>query len=351
MASGLGSTNARVADAAVYVLLIVVCVLFTVPLLWILSTSFKTPGEIFTTPTTILPQLPTTENYRAIATGGFPYYLLNSLIAATGATLLGLVFCVPAAYGFAKFRFRSSGALLSFAVLTRFFPPIALALPFFLQFRLIGLIDTPFGLAIAYVPIVFPLMIWILEGFFRDYPDEILDAAKIDGVGTIGTLLRIVVPTSLPALGVATLFGFLVAWNEFIIALDPDAHAGRPDAAGRHRLADHAVPDAVGTDDGGRRDLPAARPRGHSDHAARYRRRADVGGDTRIAFTPTRNSASVIARPNPGWCNRKGGAFSHAKAAPRYLRVCCTKSPVWRMPAASQAGSQLSLVFRQRRAG
>ena len=219
MANALGSTNVRVADAAVYVLLIVVCVLFTVPLLWILSTSFKTPGEIFTTPTTILPQLPTTENYRAIATGRFPYYLLNSLIAATGATLLGLVFCVPAAYGFAKFRFRSSGALLSFAVLTRFFPPIALALPFFLQFRLIGLIDTPFGLAIAYVPIVFPLMIWILEGFFRDYPDEILDAAKIDGVGTIGTLLRIVVPTSLPALGVATLFGFLVAWNEFIIAL------------------------------------------------------------------------------------------------------------------------------------
>jgi multiple sugar transport system permease protein len=66
---------------------------------------------------------------------------------------------------------------------------------------------------------VFPLMIWILEGFFRDYPDEVLDAAKIDGLGVTGTLLRIVIPTSLPALGVATLFGFLVAWNEFIIAL------------------------------------------------------------------------------------------------------------------------------------
>jgi multiple sugar transport system permease protein len=151
--------------------------------------------------------------------GGFPKYLLNSLIAASGATALGLLLCVPAAYGFAKFKYRSSAALLSFAVLTRFFPPIALALPFFLQFRLIGLIDTPFGLILAYIPIVFPLMIWILEGFFRDYPDELLDAARIDGVGVVGTLLRIVIPTSLPALGVATLFGFLVAWNEFIIAL------------------------------------------------------------------------------------------------------------------------------------
>jgi multiple sugar transport system permease protein len=214
-----GVAKARLADAATYAFLLVVCILFTVPLLWILSTSFKTPGEIFTTPTTFLPQLPTTENYRAIAVGGFPKYLLNSLIAASGATALGLLLCVPAAYGFAKFKYRSSAVLLSFAVLTRFFPPIALALPFFLQFRLIGLIDTPFGLILAYIPIVFPLMIWILEGFFRDYPDELLDAARIDGVGVVGTLLRIVIPTSLPALGVATLFGFLVAWNEFIIAL------------------------------------------------------------------------------------------------------------------------------------
>lgn len=216
---GEGGTRSWAGDAGAYAVLLVTCVLFTIPLLWILSTSFKTPGEIFTTPTTFLPQLPTTENYRTIAVGSFPRYLANSLIAATGATALGLLFCVPAAYGFAKFRYRYSSALLSFAVLTRFFPPIALALPFFLQFRLIGLIDTPLGLVVAYIPIVFPLMIWILEGFFRNYPDEVLDAAKIDGLGIAGTLLRIVIPTSLPALGVATLFGFLVAWNEFIIAL------------------------------------------------------------------------------------------------------------------------------------
>ena len=81
------------------------------------------------------------------------------------------------------------------------------------------MIDTPFGLVVAYIPIVLPLMIWILEGFFRDYPEEILEAARIDGLGAVGTLLRIVVPTSMPAIGVAALFGFLVAWNEFVIAL------------------------------------------------------------------------------------------------------------------------------------
>lgn len=206
-------------DFATYLLLAVVCLLFVIPILWIFSTSFKTPGEIFTTPTTLLPQQPTTENYAAVIAGGFRWYLINSLIAAIGATGLGLLLGIPAAFGFARYRFRFSGLLLSFTVVTRIFPPIALALPFFLEFKAIRLIDTPLGLIVAYIPIVFPLMIWILEGFFRDYPEEILDAARIDGLGVIRTLVRIVIPTSLPAVGVATLFGFLVAWNEFVIAL------------------------------------------------------------------------------------------------------------------------------------
>ena len=206
-------------DFGTYLLLSIVCILLVIPILWIFSTSFKTPGEIFAVPTTLLPQEPTVENYAAVVAGGFRSYLLNSLVAASGATALGLLLGIPAAFGFARYRFRLSGLLLSFTVVTRIFPPIALALPFFLEFKAIGLTDTPFGLIVAYVPIIFPLMIWILEGFFRDYPEEILDAARIDGLGVIRTLVRIVIPTSLPAVGVATLFGFLVAWNEFVIAL------------------------------------------------------------------------------------------------------------------------------------
>jgi len=81
------------------------------------------------------------------------------------------------------------------------------------------LIDTPFGLMVAYLPIVLPLMIWMLHGFFRDFPNELLEAAEVDGLSVLQTLFRIVLPLSLPGLGVATLFGFLVAWNEFVIAL------------------------------------------------------------------------------------------------------------------------------------
>ena len=209
----------RLADTGTYLFLGVVCLLFLVPIYWIFATSIKPTSEILVTPTTLFTLHPTLDHYGVALAGDFRRYLLNSVIAAGGATAAGLVLAVPAAWGFAKFSYPGSSALLSFTIVTRVFPPIALALPFFLQFRALGLIDTPLGLVVAYLPIVLPLMIWILTGFFRDFPNELVEAARIDGLGTLGTLIRIVVPLSLPGLGVAVLFGFLVAWNEFVIAL------------------------------------------------------------------------------------------------------------------------------------
>jgi multiple sugar transport system permease protein len=202
-----------------YSLLIVVAILVLVPIYWILATSVKPTSEILVTPTHLLTGAATLDHYGEVFAGDFQRFLFNSLIAASGATAIGFILSVPAAWGFAKYRYPGSGSLLSFIVITRVFPPIALALPFFLQFRTLGLVDTPVGLIIGYVPIVLPLMTWMLAGFFRDFPDELVEAARIDGLGVLGTLIRVVLPLSLPALGVAVLFGFLVAWNEFIIAL------------------------------------------------------------------------------------------------------------------------------------
>ncbi len=213
------AARSRLADVATYVFLVVVAIPVLVPIYWIFSTSVKPTSEILVTPTTVFTLNPTLDHFGVALSGDFRRYLLNSVIAAGGATAIGFLLAVPAAWGFAKFAYPGSGALLSFTVVTRVFPPIALALPFFLQFRTWGLIDTPLGLIVGYLPIVLPLMIWILTGFFRDFPDELVDAARIDGLGPIGTLVRIVVPLSLPGLGVAALFGFLVAWNEFVIAL------------------------------------------------------------------------------------------------------------------------------------
>jgi multiple sugar transport system permease protein len=206
-------------NAGTYAFLIAVSILMLMPIYWIFATSIKPTSEILVTPTRLITANPTLEHYAAALAGDFRRFLLNSMIAASGATAIGFVLSVPAAWGFAKFTYPGSAGLLSFIVITRVFPPIALALPFFLQFRAMGLVDTPLGLIVGYVPIVLPLMIWMLTGFFRDFPAELVEAARIDGLGVVGTLFRIVLPLSLPALGVTILFGFLVAWNEFIIAL------------------------------------------------------------------------------------------------------------------------------------
>lgn len=214
-----GSIRFRWGDLGTYLVLIFACTVLLVPIYWIFMTSLKPTPEILTTPTRLWPAVVTLSNYEVALSGEFVRFFRNSLIAATGATTVGIVLAVPAAFGFAKYPYRGSHGMLWFILVTRVFPPIALALPFFLQFRALGLLDSPFGLIIAYVPIVLPLMIWILHGFFQDFPDELLEAAEIDGLGVVGTILRIVVPLSLPAIGVAILFGFLIAWNEFVLAL------------------------------------------------------------------------------------------------------------------------------------
>lgn len=195
-------------------------VVVLVPIIWIVSTSLKPPSEVFAIPPSLFPAQPTLQNFDAVL--GNPTmldYFRNSLIAAGGATAISMVLGVPAAYGFAKYRSRSTGVLLGAVLVTRMFPPVALSLPFFLQFRVLGLIDTNLALVIAYVPVVLPLVIWMMEGFFRDIPDEIIEAARIDGLGVPGILIRIVVPIAAPAISVAMLFGFLAAWNEFVLAL------------------------------------------------------------------------------------------------------------------------------------
>ncbi|MET0844208.1 MAG: carbohydrate ABC transporter permease [Mycetocola sp.] len=194
--------------------------LFLLPILWIFTTSLKPTSEIFAIPAQLFPQQPTLEHFGSVLTDGALLQMFgNSLTVGAGATVVSLVLGVPAAFGFARYRYRISGVLLGAALVTRMFPPVALALPFFLQFRELGLINTTAGLIIAYVPIVLPLVIWMLEGFFREFPEELLEAARVDGLGTLRTLVRIVIPLSRPAIAVAALFGFLAAWNEFVIAL------------------------------------------------------------------------------------------------------------------------------------
>jgi multiple sugar transport system permease protein len=190
------------------------------PFLWTFLTSIKNDKEMFAIPPTWIPESPTLTSYvEVLGKGDFQQYMMNSIWVAVVCLVLSLVIGAPAAYGFARYRYKLSGFLFALIVAVRMFPPITLVIPYFMLMRQFNLIDSELALIITYLPLMLTLMIWILESFFKQVPLEIEEAAKMDGLGTIGIFIRIVLPLSLPAIGVASILSFLVAWNEFMLAL------------------------------------------------------------------------------------------------------------------------------------
>jgi len=188
------------------------------PIAWAISTSFKTIAEYYTYPPVWIPRMPTLNNYKYIIYTAGLGYLKNSLIVASLNTLLVLGLSIPAAYGIA--RFGIGGGNLSFWILSqRMFPPIAVIIPLFLLLKRLGLIDTYAGLIIVYCTFNIAFSVWLLTGFFEEFPRDIEEAAMVDGCSRGGALLRIVIPLVAPGIVVTAIFCFIFAWNEFMFAL------------------------------------------------------------------------------------------------------------------------------------
>ncbi len=200
--------------------LILFVLLVLAPLAWLYLSSLKNGIEMYSVPPTVLPVHPTLENYAELfGDASFRSGFLNSLVVSVASTAAALVLSCPAAYAFSRYLWRGASLVLFFVLVVRMFPPITFSLPFFLALQRLHLINTRLGLVIVYLSFQMPLAIWLLQSFFREIPTEIEDAAKVDGLSRTGILTRIVLPLALPGLAVATIFSFLLAWNEFIYAL------------------------------------------------------------------------------------------------------------------------------------
>ena len=204
-------------------LLIFALIFFLFPVMWMFLTSFKTEAEYFAYPPVFIPEDFSLRNYfNAMAfppdgRGGLQG-LRDSLIIALSTALVALIIGAPAAYSLA--RFRIGGENLSFWILsTRMFPPVASALPLFLIFKNLRLLDTHMALIIANTIFNLPFVIWLLKGFFEELPAEIEESALIDGCTYWGSFARIALPLVAPGLMVTALFSFIFAWNEFMFAL------------------------------------------------------------------------------------------------------------------------------------
>jgi multiple sugar transport system permease protein len=213
-------TRRRSTKAILGVLLAVILVLYGFPFVYLLLTSFKTPSEAIAVPPSVMPNVWTLENYvAALAKEGVVPALINSVVTAVLSTLFSLVLAVPAAYAVTRYRTPSGRVFVLAALVTRMVPTIAIGAPLVETMRALGIGDTSFALAIAHTTISLPLSIWLMASFFEAVPDEIEEAAKMDGASRLGALWRVVLPVVSGGLAVTAIFAFLASWNEFLFAL------------------------------------------------------------------------------------------------------------------------------------
>jgi multiple sugar transport system permease protein len=211
------------------VLIALVLLFFLFPIFWILLMSFQTNDQILRIPPSIVFE-PTLDNYLTLFTGqlqttagnldvAFVKNLGNSLLLSTGSVILSLILGVPAAYAFARFKFRL-GENIAFTLLSfRFAPPLLVLLPLSLYFKQLGLTDSYFGLIWIYQLICLPLILWIVRGYFEDVSPDIEHAYRVAGHSWWTTFRRIAIPLARPGIAAAGLLAFIFAWNNFVFAL------------------------------------------------------------------------------------------------------------------------------------
>lgn len=211
-------SSVTLARAAHTVLLIAYLLFALGPIFWLFQMSLKIEVDAFRMPPKLI-FAPTFQNYADLFRGPFLHSIVNSFKASTLTTVLSLVLGVPAAYALARARFGSKFSLRLWILSTRMAPPIAFALPFYLAYRTIGLIDTIFGLSIVYLTFNLSLVIWLTQVFFEGLPKSLEEAAYTDGASTWQALMRVTLPLAVPGVVTVAIFSFLIAWNDFFFAL------------------------------------------------------------------------------------------------------------------------------------
>ncbi len=210
----------RVSRVVTYVALSIASCVVAFPVVWMLSASVRPNMEIFKLPPRLIPETFTLDADRyALGSKTYLRFFFNSYVVAIMVTILSLGISVFAAYGFSRFVFRGHRVLNLFIIGTQTIPSIVLLIPYFLAIVALGLYDTYLGLIITFTSFCLPYSILMMTGYFNTISRELDEAVMVDGGGRIFTLLRIILPVSLPGLVATGVYTFLMAWNEFLFAL------------------------------------------------------------------------------------------------------------------------------------
>jgi multiple sugar transport system permease protein len=207
-------------------LLFVALAILCVPGLWVILTAFRPNIEVMAKPPVWIPRSLSLDNFMAIfgllpnQSPGIPVadYFVNSLVISLTSTVISVGIGMMGGYAFARYRFRGKSGLFLALMLSRTVPGIALSLPLFMLWSRLGLLDTRLGVIIVYLAMNIPFSVWLTDGFFRQIPADLTEAAQIDGSTRWQAFWRVEFPLARSGLATAGIFAFLTSWNEYALA-------------------------------------------------------------------------------------------------------------------------------------
>jgi len=213
-------TIRNIQNGIIYISLSAIMIILVFPFIWMTSTAFKSSSDIFSAIPTLIPQPIYLGNfYRMWVESKFYIYVINSVIVAVSTTVIAVFFSTLSAYSLARFKYKGRALFMNLLLIAQMFPMPLLIISIYIIFVRLALVDSLVGLVIAYCTFAIPFSIIMLKSYFDSLPIELEESAAIDGCSPLGTIFRIVVPLSAPAITATGLFAFILAWQEFLIAL------------------------------------------------------------------------------------------------------------------------------------
>lgn len=210
--------------AAVYAGLALATAVVLYPVMLVVKKAFE-PGRAFALSPSPWPEHFTTDHFRdlVLARGGegeltFVHHALSSVVVAVATTVVGIALACTAAYSLSRFRFPGRRTTLTMFLVVQMFPASLLMIPLYVLLHRLGLLNALTGLVLVYSTTAIPFCVWTLKGYFDSLPNELFEAARVDGAGPLKIFWSIVMPLARPGIAVTALFSFMTAWNEFIMA-------------------------------------------------------------------------------------------------------------------------------------
>lgn len=191
-----------------------------VPVYWMVASSLKSSGELGKIQATLWPQSLSFEQYsKVFEEGSMLTATVQSLFIAISTTVFIVIFGSSTAYAVTHLRFRGSRSLLSLSLVTQLLPQAATLVPIFILWTDLGLVNQLPGVTLIYIAFQLPVAVWIITGHFAAIPREVLEAADVDGSGSLRTLLRIVMPMAAPGIAAVAIWCIIACWSELLFAL------------------------------------------------------------------------------------------------------------------------------------